>query len=1020
LPVRLLAPSARRVPRKVQVPALAAVAALAVALLPSAAFAVRVPAKPSAGVRKPAGEQAANREKARFFDSRQSPAATRVLRARSARLSAKPSAAVSTLRSRLGNEGIVSIDPLTATPRMVARTDGLLTGPSTAPPARIALDYVARHAEVFKLDAKARSALRLAREYTSVDGTHHLSWVQYQGGVPVFGNGLQANVTRDGRLVNVYGSPLGSLAPVALKPALEAGQARARAVRDVGGKAVAAKAGTAAGARRATTFAGGDRASLVLFQAVSGLRLAWQTISSPGKGQLFQHVVDARSGAVLYRRSLVDYDTGEAWDDYPGAPRGGVQRLRDFTARGWLGSGASVLFGNNAHVYSDVNDDDAASATEEIPPSGRRTWSNPFTDFNAAVGGLCSASFPCGWNPAVPNSWQVNRRQSGTQLFYFVNRFHDHLQARPIGFNEAAGNFQLVNRTGRGRGGDPVQGEGMDGADTAGGLPDSDHIDNANFATPPDGIPPRMQTYLWHDPADPADPFLQADGSDEADIVYHEYTHGLSNRLVVDANGNSTLGNVQAGSMGEAWSDWYALDFLVGQGLERDTVAPGELIVGRYVEAGGQNLIRTQPLDCPVGTTSAACPGTPGAGPGGYTYGDFGKVIGIPEVHADGEIWGETLWDLRKALGQRLSESLVTRAMELSPANPSFLDMRNSILQADKVGNKGRARNRIWSVFAQRGMGFFAAAADGDDAAPIEDFGLPPAKNSPKGTLRGTVTDVDTGKPIAGALVAFGGHASGFPGDYAALTDAAGHYAIRNVFFGTYQKVGGSAPGYDRVLVTVTVDAAAQTQDFALRRDWAALAGGGSVVDFDGPDFSDFGCGPDRAIDQSLGNGWGSTTDFDAAGVAAPKFVTVRLPLAVNIARFAVDPGNTCGDGDSASTRRFRIETSRDGTTFAVSASGRFGAADRHRLNPVTPAAGTGDNVKLVRFTMIDPQLLDRGKPLELCPGPFSGCQFMDMSELEVYGLASCPPDRPRAARGGRPSRFTDCPPPAAGGTLGR
>ena len=54
-------------------------------------------------------------------------------------------------------------------------------------------------------------------------------------------------------------------------------------------------------------------------------------------------------------------------------------------------------------------------------------------------------------------------------------------------------------------------------------------------------------------------------------MVYHEYTHGLSNRLVVDANGNSTLGEVQAGSMGEAWSDWYAMDYLVGQGLFRDT-----------------------------------------------------------------------------------------------------------------------------------------------------------------------------------------------------------------------------------------------------------------------------------------------------------------------------------------------------------------------------------------------------------------------------------------------------------------
>ncbi len=59
-------------------------------------------------------------------------------------------------------------------------------------------------------------------------------------------------------------------------------------------------------------------------------------------------------------------------------------------------------------------------------------------------------------------------------------------------------------------------------------------------------------------------------------------------------------------------------------------------------------------------------------------------------MHADGEIWGQTLWDLRGVIGSKKAESLVTRAMELSPANPSFLDMRNSILQADLVVNGGK------------------------------------------------------------------------------------------------------------------------------------------------------------------------------------------------------------------------------------------------------------------------------------------------------------------------------------------
>ena len=60
-------------------------------------------------------------------------------------------------------------------------------------------------------------------------------------------------------------------------------------------------------------------------------------------------------------------------------------------------------------------------------------------------------------------------------------------------------------------------------------------------------------------------------GSLDADVEYHEYTHGLSNRLVIDANGNSTLNDIQAGSMGEAWSDYYAMDYLVTNGFFKDT-----------------------------------------------------------------------------------------------------------------------------------------------------------------------------------------------------------------------------------------------------------------------------------------------------------------------------------------------------------------------------------------------------------------------------------------------------------------
>jgi extracellular elastinolytic metalloproteinase len=925
------------------------------------------------------------------FDVRDTPAAQKVLRGRASDLDAHPSAAVSTLRDNLGAQGVVTVDPLTSTPRIVARLDGFLTGPSSAAPASIALGYVTAHSDVFAFDT---SSLSLRRDYVSIDGTHHLSFIQSANGIPVFGNGLKANVTADGRLVNLNGSPLASLAGAPAAPAITADEALASSQRDLGGSVVPYASSQGHDARKTTVFTSGDSAALTLFRAVDGLHLAWEVLARPDTQHLFQSVVDAQTGALLFRQSLTDYATGLALADYPGAPAGGTQQSYDLTGNGWLPAGAKTLSGPNVHAYTDVNDNNLADASEEVPPSDKNGWNYSLQTFAPAIAG-CSASYPCTWDPFASGSWSKNAFESGTNLFVLVNRYHDHLAAAPIGFTAAAGNFQ---------GNDAVNAEALDGAKSAQNMPDSNHINNANFSTPPDGNSPRMQMYLWHDASDAKDPFIAADGANEADIVFHENTHGLSNRLVVDADGNSTLGNIQAGAMGEAWSDWYAYDYLVNSGLQNDTSAPGELLIGGYVGAG--TTIRFQPMDCPVGASASVCPGGAATDSGGFTYGDYGKVDGVPEVHSDGEIWGETLWDLRTALGSTVTEGIVTRAMELSPSNPSFLDMRNAILQADQVDSGGSHAATIWSVFAQRGMGYFAGALDGDDSQPVESFATPPAANTPKGSLSGTVTDSDTGKPVSGVRVAFGGHASGFTGDLAGTTDATGSYGISKIFVGTYPSVSASAPGYDRVTATVTIGTGKNTQNFVTRRDWPSALAGGAVTAFSGPDYTPFGCGPGGAINQSLGSGWGSDTDNGTAtGSVTPKFVTVKLPTAINVSGISVDPSNTCGDPGSSATHDYTIETSADGSTFTLVNQGTFYAANRGKLNAVAPlAADATANVRYVRFTMLDPMVPDTGTsctsaancdsngvaqrcgPRAPNPGAFGGCTFMDMSELEVYG----------------------------------
>ncbi|MDO7886078.1 M36 family metallopeptidase [Hymenobacter cheonanensis] len=72
-----------------------------------------------------------------------------------------------------------------------------------------------------------------------------------------------------------------------------------------------------------------------------------------------------------------------------------------------------------------------------------------------------------------------------TNLFYWNNMLHDVMMAH--GFDEVSGNFQYKNLTALGKGNDYVLAQAQDGSG----------LDNANFATLPDGTSGRMRMYLF-------------------------------------------------------------------------------------------------------------------------------------------------------------------------------------------------------------------------------------------------------------------------------------------------------------------------------------------------------------------------------------------------------------------------------------------------------------------------------------------------------------------------------------------
>ena len=405
------------------------------------------------------------------------------------------------LRASLGAQGVVDLDPLTGTPRVVARLDGFLTEPAGGDAVDVVLDYVHANESVFGLDEDDLAGLRLVRDETDAFGVRHLLWAQEAGGIPAFENDLRASVTSDGRIVNILGSPLPDLELPAEAASVSGGEAVAFALEAEDHPAGRAPRRLAAprGAAQATRFAGGHDAALVLVNTGRGVRLAWRVTAEADSDEVYTSLVDAASGEVLQSENKVEQVSGLAWDYYPGAPSGGAQVSRNFTALGWLSASAETLNGANTRVFSDWNDNDASDASggggvggnEETDPT--LSWS--FNDYTHAAG-LCAPTYTssCSWDSTdngpfpQPPGWYVNRRQNAIQVFYFVNRFHDHLQDDP----------DIAWTTQNFEGGDKVVAHAGDGADTGVSgqflglhMPDAFHVNNANMFTPPEGQSPR-------------------------------------------------------------------------------------------------------------------------------------------------------------------------------------------------------------------------------------------------------------------------------------------------------------------------------------------------------------------------------------------------------------------------------------------------------------------------------------------------------------------------------------------------
>ena len=255
----------------------------------------------------------------------------------------------------------------------------------------------------------------------------------------------------------------------------------------------------------------------------------------------------------------------------------------------------------------------------------------------------------------------------------------------------------------------------------------------------------------------------------------------------------------------------------------------------------------------------------------------------------------------------------MTRAMELAPYNPSFLDMRNAILVADTSLYQGRQRSTIWQVFAKRGMGFFAGSFGGNDSQPGASFATPPATLT-TGSITGKVTDADTGQPVAGVPVTLAFQGSGVVNP-TATTGADGTYTLPTAPVGHYAKLRVFGKGYsDAQAVTVGTPV-----DFSVHQDLAARSAGASVGTATGAEFA--GCGPAQALDQNQATGWSTNvaagTRVANTNVFHPKTMVVHLSGAVRHRQLRDRPRGELRRRQPARRRAAcTIATSTDGVTL--------------------------------------------------------------------------------------------------------
>ena len=855
----------------------------------------------------------------------------------------------------------------------MAAARSFLSGPSSEKRADSLKRFLTANSQLIGVAPDEIAGLKTTADYANPNGDLGFAVLEQRiGGVPVFRGEVKAGFTRSGEIVRVinnlapgvgqsmaaanFGSPLDAVRAAAGHISVDA--ARLDLTPDA-----------AAADELRAVFGRGDSATTaekMYFPAEPGVIipawrvLIWQPVNA------FYVIVDAASGTMLWRKNITEDQTQSAtYGVYtnpnaminvadnpfpltpgPVAPNGiqgpaigrttvtrvGNEAPYTFNNLGWITDGVNITDGNAIQAGLDRDGVDGVDTSSEAVGTAR-TFQFAYSPLDPNTN---TGEAPVPVTQTYPGS--TFQQGSTTQLFYICNWYHDELYR--LGFTEQALNFQNSNF---GRGGaenDRVRGEGQDSSGT----------NNANFSTPADGARPRMQMYIW------TAPNPDIDGNVDADVVIHEHTHGLSNRLHGNGSGLST--NMARG-MGEGWSDFYghallsepgdpingiyttgSYDTYLGAGGTVNNYYYGIRRFPKAVKAftGGPGNLPHNPL-----TFADADASQMNLNDGAFPRGPYGSST-ADAVHNLGEIWSSALWEIRArmisrlgwAAGNRKVLQLVTDGMKLAPLGPTFLSERDAILaaaQASSLAPEAAADVAdVWAGFAIRGMGSTASiqntGSGAGDTRVTESFELPNLSQTP-GLTVADPTGNGNGYPDPGESISIN----------VPITNATGQTATGV----SIQLVGGGSASYGTITsgstvtqaVSYTVPAGSQCGSaISLTINIASSLGPASVVRrlIIGQPLTTFTENFDGVTVPNVPAGWASTVL--QSGVA---FVTTtNSPDSGTTAAFALDPDTVGGGTDLTSLpvaitspaatvsfrHRFETEGGWDGGLFEISIAG--------------------------------------------------------------------------------------------------